>query len=155
MAKSIRSVKPMEVPREEQIEKDVSEVKEAVADNKDAILKGIKLLKALEEGGTLDSAYAFTKKKKEALGYVANELNKEQYTPLIENLPELVFLLGELDVKSLRELTDRVNQGIEQMNTEDPAKKTSVFDLAKALKDPEINRSITMMMQFLKGMGRR
>ncbi|UOR13048.1 DUF1641 domain-containing protein [Halobacillus amylolyticus] len=155
MAKAIRNIKRLEVSREEQIEKDVSEVKEAVADNKDAILKGIKLLQALDEGGTLDSAYAFTRSKKQALGYVANELNKDQYTSLIENLPEMIFLLGELDMKSLREVTGRVNQGIGQMNSDDHAKKTSVFELAKALKDPEINRSITMMMQFLKGMGRK
>ncbi|MFC3014972.1 DUF1641 domain-containing protein [Virgibacillus litoralis] len=28
------------------------------------------------------------------------------------------------------------------------------MDLLKALKDPEINRSVTMLLQFLRGMGR-
>ncbi|MBH0228894.1 DUF1641 domain-containing protein [Halobacillus yeomjeoni] len=154
MAKPISNIKKYEKTHEEEIDQNVAEVKAAVSDNKDAILKGIQLLKALEEGGTLDTAYAFTKKKKEALGYVVEEISKEQYTPLLKNLPELIFLLGEIDVKALREFSSKLNQGLEQMDTGASEEKTGFLDLAKALKDPEINRSITMLLQFLRGMGR-
>jgi uncharacterized protein YjgD (DUF1641 family) len=155
MAKSITSIKRYEKTRNEQVESDVAEVKEAVADNKEAILKGIDLLQALNEGGTLDSAYAFTKTKKEALENVVQEISKERYTHLLENLPELIFLLGEVDVKAIRDLSNRLNQGLEAMESDGPEEKTSFFDLAKALKDPEINRSVTMLLQFLRGMGRK
>ncbi|MFQ3546030.1 DUF1641 domain-containing protein [Halobacillus rhizosphaerae] len=155
MAKSITTIKRYEVSQEEQREKDFSEVKEAVSDNKEAILKGIKLLSALDEGGTLDSAYAFNKKKNAALTNLVEEINKERYTSLLENLPELIFLLGDLDVKAIRDLTSRLNHGLEEMEPSSEGKKTSMFDLAKSLKDPEINRSITMILQFLKGMGKK
>lgn len=154
MAKPIKNIKKYEMSREEQVDQDVAEVREAVADNKDAILKGIKLLKALDEGGTLDSAYAFTKTKKEALGNIVEEISKEQYTPLLQNLPELVFLLGEIDIKAVRDFSSRVNQGFEEMESGSSEQKTSFLDVAKALKDPEINKSVTMLLQFLKGMGR-
>ncbi|ARI77709.1 DUF1641 domain-containing protein [Halobacillus mangrovi] len=155
MAKSITKIKKYEKTREEQVESDTAEVREAVADNKEAILKGINLLQALNEGGTLDTASAFTKTKKEALENVVQEISKDRYTPLLENLPELIFLLGEIDVKALRDLSNRLNQGLEAMNADGPEQKTSIFDLAKALKDPEINRSITMLLQFLRGMGQK
>ncbi|UOQ43268.1 DUF1641 domain-containing protein [Halobacillus salinarum] len=154
MAKPITSIKRYQVPREEQVENDVNEVKQAVADNKEAILKGIQLLSSLEEEGTLDAAYSFSKKKEQILANVVKELNREQYTPMLENIPELVFLLGEIDGKALRETMARFNRGLEEMESTDEDKKTSVFELAKSLKDPEINRSITMLMQFLKGMGK-
>ncbi|RWZ60825.1 DUF1641 domain-containing protein [Halobacillus fulvus] len=154
MAKPITGIKRQTVSYEEQVEKDIHEVREAVADNKEAILKGIQLLKALNEGGTLDSAYAFTNAKHEALKNVVNEISKDQYTPLLENLPEVVFLLGDLNVKGLREVTNRLNNGIEEMERTPDDKKTNVLDLAKALKDPEINRSLTLLLQFLRGMGK-
>ncbi|WP_173916672.1 DUF1641 domain-containing protein [Halobacillus sp. Marseille-Q1614] len=154
MGKAITNIKRLEVSKEEQLEKDYQEVKQALAENKDAIIKGIDLLKALEEGGTLNTLQAVSRSKKKALGYFVNEISKETYSPLLENLPQLFFLLVELDVKSIREVTSRLNEGVKQMNEADVHDKTSVFDMAKALKDPEINRSITMLMQFLKGMGR-
>ena len=77
------------------------------------------------------------------------------YTGILENIPEIVYLLGDLDLKTVRDVTSKLNQGMEEMNAAASSKeKTSVLDLAKALKDPEINRSITMLMNFLKGMGR-
>ena len=39
MAKAITKIKRYEVSREDQIEQDVREVKEAVADNKDSLLR--------------------------------------------------------------------------------------------------------------------
>ncbi|MCP3030595.1 DUF1641 domain-containing protein [Halobacillus sp. A1] len=154
MAKSITNIKRLEVPKEKQVERDLDEVREAVSENKEAILKGIKLLKSLDEVGTLDTANAFSHSKKKALEHLVNEVSKDQYTQLFENLPELVFLMGDLDMKAIRETTGRVNQGIKEMNELEPEQKTTIFDLAKALKDPEINKSITMLMQLLKGMGR-
>ncbi|MFD1017923.1 DUF1641 domain-containing protein [Thalassobacillus hwangdonensis] len=155
MAKSITTIKRKEIPREVKVDQDMQEVKEAISDNKDSILKGIQLLKTLDEGGTLDSVNALSKHKKEAIGYFAKELNKPQYSQVLENLADLVFLLGDIDVKAMRQVTDRVNQGLEAAETEEVTSKTSFLDLAKALKDPEINRSITMMLQFLKGMGKQ
>ncbi|GGF12672.1 hypothetical protein GCM10010954_09280 [Halobacillus andaensis] len=155
MAKSITNIKRLEISKEEQQERDLQEVREAVTENKEAILKGIELLSALDEVGTLDTAYAFSHSKKKALKYVVDEISKDQYAQLLENLPEIVFMLGDLDVKTVRETTNRLNEGIKEMNDTAVDQKTTIFDLAKALKDPEINRSITMMMQFLKGMGRQ
>lgn len=154
MGKPITGIKKYKITREEQLENDFTEVKEAVADNKEAILKGIQLLKGLEEEGTLDTAYAFTKAKNEALARFVEEISKDQYTPLLENLPSLIFLIGELDVNGMRDLTSRLNQGIEEMEHVSPEDKTSVLDLAKALKDPNVNHSLTLLLGFLRGMGR-
>ncbi|TGB05141.1 DUF1641 domain-containing protein [Halobacillus salinus] len=154
MGKAITNINRYSVSEEEKRDKDFAEVKEAVADNKDAILKGIQLLKALEEGGTLDTAYAFTNAKRTALERVVQEISKEQYTPLLENLPSLIFLIGELDVNGIRDLTKRLNKGIEEMEQVPSDEKSNVLDVMKALKDPDVNRSLTMMLGFLRGMGR-
>lgn len=154
MGKPITDIKRYTISKEEEMERDFSEVREAVAENKEAILKGIQLLKAMEEGGTLDTAYAFTNAKQTALERLVQEISKEQYTPLLENLPSLVFLIGDLDVDGIRDLTKRLNRGIEEMENVPEDEKSSVFDLMKALKDPDVNRSLTLLLGFLRGMGR-
>ncbi|GGC79330.1 hypothetical protein GCM10007216_07270 [Thalassobacillus devorans] len=153
MAKSMTNIKRMEVPKEVQVDRDMEEIKEAVSENKHAILEGIKLLKALDDADTLQALYALTNHRKDAMRLMAKELNKDQYSGVLENLTGFMFLLGELDVDAIRNLSDRVNRGLEETEKE-PESKTGFMDLAKALKDPEINRSVTMLMQFLKGMGR-
>ncbi|MCA1023551.1 DUF1641 domain-containing protein [Halobacillus litoralis] len=155
MARAITDIKRLEKSREEVIEENVQEVKEAVADNKDAILEGIELLSALQKEGTLETLSAFVKAKDETLANVVREIDKEQYTPLLNNLPELVFLLGDLNVSGIRSLSSRLNNGLERMEDEGTTKKMNMLDFAKVLKDPEINRSLTMLMSFLKGMGQK
>ncbi|WLR52918.1 DUF1641 domain-containing protein [Bacillus tianshenii] len=154
MAKAISNIKKMDVPKEIQVDKDVQEIKEALSENKEAVLKGIKLLRALDDGDTLDLLYALTKQKKEAIHNFSEELNRPQYSKIFENLPEMMFLFGELDLPAIRNITGRINEGLKTAEAESQSHKTSYMDLAKALKDPDINRSITMALYFLKGMGR-
>ncbi len=35
----------------------------------------------------------------------------------------------------------------------DSGRKTGYFDIVRALKDPEINKAVTLLFSFLKGMG--
>lgn len=154
MAEAITRIKKMEFTDEEIKERDLDDVLTSVGENKDAILKGITLLRTLDDNGMLDLVDALIKQRKAAMENVFTELNKSQYTGVLENLSKLVFLLGDLDVEKLGEFTQKVNQGMTETSVSDPDEKASIMGLMKALKDPEINRSVTMILQFLRGMGR-
>ncbi|GAA0613868.1 DUF1641 domain-containing protein [Virgibacillus siamensis] len=154
MADPISNVKRMEIPKEKMQHDNLEEILVAVSENKEAILKGIDFLGTLNNNGMLDMGHALVKHKEDALENVMNELNKPQYEKVLENMMQLVFLAGELRVDELKELTGRLNSGIEAAGNSESNDKTSYFDLMKAMKDPEINRSITMLLAFLKGMGK-
>ncbi|MFD1361543.1 DUF1641 domain-containing protein [Lentibacillus salinarum] len=154
MAEKISHIKRVEVPEESLHEQNLSEVAKAVSDNKDAILKGIGLLDTLNQSGTLDMIDALVKHREQALGNVMREINQPQYATILENLPRLLFLLGELDLEEIEQFTTRLQHGVKEAAAAEDADKTSYMDLIKALKNPEINRSITMLLEFLRGMGR-
>lgn len=154
MANPITHIKRMEYTEEEVQAENLDEVMTAVSDNKDTILKGISLLHTLDESGMLDMTDALIKQRKAAMENIFSELNRPQYTGVLENMSKLVFLLGDLDVEKLSEFTKKINQGMVETSISNPDEKASVMGLMKALKDPEINRSITMILQFLRGMGR-
>ncbi|WP_255259787.1 DUF1641 domain-containing protein [Lentibacillus sp. CBA3610] len=82
------------------------------------------------------------------------EINKRSIPTTLENLPRLLLLIGELNVKDLEQFAARLNHGVKEAAAAETSDKTSYMDLIKALKDPEINRSVTMLLQLLRGMGK-
>ena len=69
-------------------------------------------------------------------------------------MAQLVFLLGELDVKDLSELLSRLNRGIHAANLTKPGDKTTIKNLVGFLRDDDINRSMIYMLNLLRGMSR-
>ncbi len=132
----------------------MEEVATAVSENKEAILKGIDLLESLNQSETLDMLTALVKHREDALANVMRELNKPEYAAPVENITKLFQIAGKLDVDETRYVADRINHAVKEAAASEATGKTSYMDLLKALKDPEINRSITMMLQFLRGMGK-
>lgn len=144
----------MEIPKEVVHEQNLEEVTRAVSENKEAILKGIDLLASINKSGSLDMMNAQVKHKEEALENVMGQLNKPQFSGTLENLSKLFLLAGKVNVDDLMYFTDKLNEGMEVASSMEGTDKTSYMDLLKALKDPEINRSITMLLALLRGMGK-
>lgn len=143
----------MEVSNKAIQEQNIQEITEALSEHKVAVLKGVQLLATFHESGTLDMLHAFIKQRDVALANLVNELNKPKYTATLENLNKLFLFLGELNVEELQHLVRKVNKGLVDVRELTSDKKTSYIDLLKAMRDPEINKSVTLLLQFLRGMG--
>ncbi|MFC4556903.1 DUF1641 domain-containing protein [Virgibacillus kekensis] len=154
MADQISNIKRMKIPEETVREHNLDEVTKAVSENKEAILKGIDFLSMLNDSGYLDMTNALIKHKDEAMANVFKQLNRPQYSAAVENLVKMFILVGELNVDELQNFSEKLNRGLEKADESSEQESTSYMDLLKALKDPEINRSITMLLNFLRGMGR-
>lgn len=63
--------------------------------------------------------------------------------------------IGMINVTQLEPILLKINAGIARVaEVEDKeTEKTSYLGMARALKDPEVNRSITLILEFLRGMG--
>ncbi|ANR68790.1 MULTISPECIES: DUF1641 domain-containing protein [Staphylococcus] len=154
MAERITNIKRMQKTEAEIKEENLAEVTDAIVANKDSILKAINIISTLDDAKLLDAMSGAIKSR----GVIANkfsvELNKEQYSGLISNMASLVFLLGDLDVNDLSEMLNKVNKGLRVANQANPNQKTSITGLMGMLKDDEMNRSLTYMMNMLRGMSR-
>ena len=140
---------------EEQIKlESLNEVTEAIAANKDSILKAIKLIKVLDDAKILDALNGAVRGRQVIINKFAVELNKDIYTGLLTNTASMVFLLGELNVSDWSDVLNKVNKGLHVANQASPNAKTSVRSLLGVLKDDDMNRSLTYMLNMLKGMSR-
>lgn len=154
MGERIRVIKRMEEPKEYKIEKDMKILQERLSDKKIAIEKGIDILDALEKAEALDAVHAAIVQRKVITGNIVTELDKEQYEGILDNIGNVLFMFGDLDLEEASVFVKKINNGMRVANRANSNNKTSVKDLLGALKDPEINSSITMLLNFLKGMSR-
>jgi uncharacterized protein YjgD (DUF1641 family) len=155
MAEPITNIKRMEMSEETIKQHNLTEVLDAVSSNKKTILEGIDLLISLHESGALEMLNALIKQKDEALKNVVEQANKPAYATIIENLSDLFLLIGELPVDDLQHFIGKFNNGFKEARLSENKIDTSLMDLLKALKNPEVNRSVSMLFGFLQGMGRK
>ena len=154
MAERITQIKRMEKSDEQVKADNFNEVLDAISENKDSIMKAIRLVKVLDEAKLLDALSGGIKGRQVIINKFAVELNKDIYTGLLSNMASLVFLLGDLNVKDLSEMLNRLNKGMHVANQASSHSKTNVRSLLGVLKDDDMNRSITYMLNLLKGMSR-
>ena len=145
MAERITNIKRLKKSDEQIKLENLTEVTDAIADNKDSILKAIKLIKVLDDAKLLDALNGAIKGRQVIINI---------YTGLLSNMASLVFLLGDLEVKDLSAFLAKVNKGLHVANQASPNAKTSIRHLLGVLKDDDMNRSLTYMLNMLKGMSR-
>ncbi|RQX46932.1 DUF1641 domain-containing protein [Staphylococcus capitis] len=154
MAERITEIKRLKKSPEQIKNENLNEVLDAIAENKDSILKAIRLIHTLDEAKILDAFNGGFKARQVIINKFAVELNKDIYTGLLSNMAQMVFLLGDLNVKDLSEMLNRLNKGLHVANQASPNARTSIRNLMGILKDDDMNRSLTYMLNLLKGMSR-
>ncbi|MCG1227033.1 DUF1641 domain-containing protein [Staphylococcus epidermidis] len=152
MAERITEIKRLKNSYEQIKQESLNDVIDAIVENKDSILKAIRLIGILDEAKILDALNGGLKARQVIINKFAVELNKDIYSGVLTNMAQLVFLLGELDVKDLSELLSRLNRGIHAANLTKPGDKTTIKSLVGFLRDDDLNRSMTYMLNLLRGM---
>ncbi|WP_377887662.1 DUF1641 domain-containing protein [Alkalihalobacillus sp. R86527] len=154
MAKAIKSIKKIELTEEEKRAQDLKEIEDALIDNKEALLETLDVVGHMKERGVISLLNGMFGEGDRVLKVLVDLLSTPENTMAIKNLMLLVGALGRINVKELEPLIERLNNGIENVSeNEEIEHKTGYLDLIKALKDPEINRSLSILLLFLKGMG--
>lgn len=154
MAERITKIKRMQKSEEQIKQESLAEVTDAIAANKDSIMKAINIISTLDDAKILDAVSGMVNSRGVIANKFAVELNKEQHTGLITNMASLVFLLGDLNVNDLSIMLNKVNKGLSVANQASPNQKTSITGLMSVLRDDEMNRSLTYMLNMLRGMSR-
>ncbi|MBI5974593.1 DUF1641 domain-containing protein [Staphylococcus canis] len=154
MAERISKIKRIEKSDAQIKAENLNEVTSAIAENKDSILKAIELIGALDHAKILDALNGAVKQRGVITEKIVTELNKDQYSGILHNMGQMLFLLGALDTDELSTLLNKVNKGLRVANQANPNARSSVSGLVKVLKDDEINKSITYFLNILKGMSR-
>ncbi|PLS17245.1 hypothetical protein CVD28_11765 [Bacillus sp. M6-12] len=154
MAKAINTIHRIQLTEEDQRKKDLLEVENALLDNKEAILESLKVMQNMHERGILSLLNGLFGQGDKVMNVLVKAADKPEASNTIRNLLLMMGTLGTLNVKQLEPLLLKVNSGIARVaKRKDSEKEMGYFDFVRSLKDPEINRSVSMLIDFLKGMG--
>ncbi|MGG4489143.1 DUF1641 domain-containing protein [Metabacillus idriensis] len=154
MAKATKTINRIEKTEEDKRKEDLREVEDALISHKEAIIDTLEILQHMQDRGVLPLLKGLFGQGDKVMDILVKTVDKKETTNSLKNLLLMTGVLGMINVKQLEPFLLKVNAGVARVaENKDPAEKTSYFDLARSLKDPEVNRAVTLLISFLKGMG--
>ena len=134
MAERITEIKRLKKSPEQIKSENLNEVIDAIAENKDSILKAIRLINTLDEAKILDALNGGFKARQVIINKFAVELNKDIYTGLLSNIGANGIPTWRSKCKDLSDMLNRLNKGLHVANQASPNARTSIRNLMGILK---------------------
>ncbi|MBC1492233.1 DUF1641 domain-containing protein [Listeria booriae] len=154
MAEPISKIRRVEKTEDEVKQEKMAAIKDQIVTEDAAFLEALELVKALHDSGALDMINSALKAKEDIATTFLNEARKEPATNAINNL----MISGKLLTDTKPEQTEKLLEGLAnaQAKANESLKDDTtlgLFGLAKAMKDPDVNRALRYGLAFLKGAG--
>ncbi|MGG1574316.1 DUF1641 domain-containing protein [Fictibacillus sp. NRS-1165] len=154
MAEPITKISHSAHTEKELQEQSIDTILEDLAKSADGIKELIKLFHQLHDSGIIGAVNGLVEAKEKVAGIAVEQLLRPQMTNAINNMMAAAGVLSETNPDMTKKLMSSLGNGLQRAeralaNNE----KVGVFDLMKALKDPDINRAIGFGMNLLKGVG--
>ncbi|WLV24410.1 DUF1641 domain-containing protein [Aciduricibacillus chroicocephali] len=155
MAKPITNIEADPNVQQEEVIQDLEMLIQQVAENRKAIQESLAILTELQEVGILDALKAILSKRNEIGSIAMGQVNQPGAHHFIKNGLSILALLASIEPNQLQPIFGGLAGGLERA-TEQQGKKESggVWGFYKAMKDPNVNASIQMLIRFLEGMGK-
>lgn len=119
-----------------------------------ALKSTIALLQQLYEKGLLDFLVGLLEQGNDVARAVVNMLTKSGSSAGLKTMMAAVKGLSTLDAEALATTMHGVSVGLKNLaNVEIESKSMGIFDLMRAIKDPDVNAAIRGGLAFLKGLG--
>ncbi|WP_274649593.1 DUF1641 domain-containing protein [Paenibacillus humicola] len=154
MAKPITSVKTPVPTEEEQRKQALEQLSADVAESGEPLHAALALLRELNDGGVLEAALAMLRAKEKIAEIALGQASRKPVTNTINHVMGAAGAMSELDPELTKKLLGSIVSGMEHAEEQLQAeRRIGLWDLMKALSDPDINRAVGFGLHFLKGMG--
>ena len=155
MARPINRIKRLPESEDVRKQRDLEDIGQALSRHKTAVLEAIELVQGLHDRGILPLLNSLVAEGDKVLAIAVKELNRPQNARILENFVQLALLVGSLDLERLKPMLDSVNAGLQEAATGRASEnRESLMSLFKTLRDPDVQRALSVLISFLKGMGR-
>ncbi|SFA50346.1 Uncharacterized conserved protein YjgD, DUF1641 family [Parageobacillus thermantarcticus] len=157
MAKPITAIQKQTITEEEKREKTIEELKTSLTEKEEAVTELLSIMEELHNSGILEALNAMLKSREDILKIVIGQANRKPVTTVINHVIGIAQLLANLDPQLTAKLLESTASGVTEAykNAKETEKKIGIFDLLKALNDPDINRAIRFFLSALKEIGKR
>jgi uncharacterized protein YjgD (DUF1641 family) len=126
----------------------------ALADNAEAVVQYLQLVRQLHDKGMLGAANAILQQGTSILEILVAQANKPEYAGGIKNLIVMGEVLGKVDMKMLTGLLMSVAEAKDRVNRGEAQEVHGMFHMIRSLSDPEVKAGISFMFEVLRTLGR-
>jgi uncharacterized protein YjgD (DUF1641 family) len=127
---------------------------QAVAENRDALLMLMDIVKELNELGLLEAIHAMLKNRHDISVIGITQLNKPGAQRIVKNGMNALQFLSSINPAELEPLLKGMSNGVKYAAEADTDKgQMGLFGMMKSMRDPEVATSLQVMFNFLRGMG--
>jgi uncharacterized protein YjgD (DUF1641 family) len=157
VAKPITAIQKQTITEEEKREKTIEELKTSLTEKEEAIAELLAIMEELHNSGILEAVNAMLKAREDIAKIVIGQANRKPVTTVINHVIGIAQLLANLDPQLTSKLLESTASGVAEAykHAKETEKKVGIFDLLKALNDPDINRAIRFFLSALKEIGKR
>ncbi|KPV45200.1 DUF1641 domain-containing protein [Alicyclobacillus ferrooxydans] len=154
MAQPTTNIKYIEFTSEEQDIMALKELQAAVVERQEALERLLQVIQDLHESGIFDILHGLLVSKEKIAGILLEQILKPSVLGTVKNAMTAMGTVSKIDPNQLSTLTEALVSGLEAGQERlESNKKAGMFELAKALRDPGMNRALVLMLGFLQGLG--
>ncbi|MCY0869339.1 MAG: DUF1641 domain-containing protein [Firmicutes bacterium] len=125
-----------------------------LADHGDAVKDLLALVQQLHAAGFLEAARAMVEARTQIAQTAIEQASRPEVIQLLQNLLAVGGAFTSVDPEAMSDVARSLAAGMEAARNDRRDKAVTVFELARALSDPDINRGIRFALTFLQGLGK-
>ncbi|MED4071867.1 DUF1641 domain-containing protein [Priestia endophytica] len=154
MAKPITKIEKPVLTEEEEQERTLQEVLHELSKNVGGVKETMTLLQELHKSGILGAVNHLVEAKEDVTKIAVEQMLRPPVTNAINNAMAAAGALTDVDPQTTEKLASGFAKGLQKAEEGvKEEKKMSMFELARSLKDPDVNRAIKFSLNLLKGVG--
>jgi len=155
MAAPITNIHRTEKSAEQIQEERLESLQTSIAEHEEALQRMLDITGELESIGAIQALQAMLDAKVEVSKIAVEQANREPIKNLINHAINASASMASIDPSVTERLSNSVKVGIESAELEMiQDNKVGLFDLMKAINDPDVNRAMRFGLSFLRGMGK-
>lgn len=153
MAKAITNIERYIPTPEEEKQKAIQQVLDAVSENHQVLITLLDIVKELQEIGVLDIVQGALKNRHDIGVIAVSQLNQPGMHRIMKNGMNALQFLGKLEPGKLQNILNAVDHGIVRLTDTKSEKPMGLMGMGRAMMEPNVTLALGSMINFLRGMG--
>lgn len=154
MARPIKEIERNVPGPEEKQAQAINDLLKSTVENQEALHLFLDILGELHKAGVLEMIHGFLKQRHDIGEMAMEQMNEPRMHRTIKNGIHATQFISRLDPDQLEKVLSGLHQGLDKSSASfKNQKQSSLWEMLTSVRDPHINASMTMMLQFLQGMG--
>lgn len=153
MAKAITNIEKYIMDKEEEKQQSIHQILDVISDNRESITTFLDILNEIHELGILDIIQGVLKNRQEISVIALSQFDQPSIHHMMKTGMNAIQFLGKLEPDKLQDLLQGVERGIERLTETQNNQTHSLWEIGKAMRDPNVTFALSSMIRFMNGMG--